>query len=150
MLRLLILKECRQQWRDRRFQITTLALLLLAGLSLFLAHRQYRDALLHYREGTLQERQRWVEQGPKNPHSAAHYGIFIFKPPSPLMLWDQGVIPFSGSTVFTEAHVKNDAGLEPAQQQSDIVRFGSLTPNFLLLYLVPLVLILSGFGLLGW
>jgi ABC-2 type transport system permease protein len=38
-------------------------------------------------------REQWLHQGVKNPHSAAHYGVYAFKPKMPLSLVDQGVDP---------------------------------------------------------
>lgn len=142
----LLVKECRLQWRERRFQVSLLVLAALAlpAVALALLHLQADE--LEVAAGGAAERERWVAQGAKNPHSAAHYGLYVFRPVAPLRVWDQGITPFAGSVVFTEAHLKNDASYESVQQQSGLARFGLLTPVFVALYLVPLFLMLNGFA----
>ncbi|CAM2005479.1 DUF3526 domain-containing protein [Acanthopleuribacter pedis] len=145
----LFLKECRLQWREKRFVWSLVVLLLLAVPAVAVGFAHYRSDLSEVEAGAVAERERWVQQGPKNPHSAAHYGIFVFRPVSPLRVWDQGITPFAGGVVFTEAHIKTDASYETAQDQSTLSRFGSLTPAFVLLYLVPLFLMINGFALIS-
>ncbi len=145
----MLVKECRLQWRERRFQwsLVVLAALALPAVGLGLIHLRVAEA--EVAAGSAAERTRWVQQGAKNPHSAAHYGLHVFRPVAPLRVWDQGITPFAGAVAFTEAHVKNDASYESAQHQSGLARFGQLTPMFVALYVVPLFLMLNGFAAVG-
>ncbi|HEY8064939.1 MAG TPA: ABC transporter permease subunit [Methylosinus sp.] len=91
----------------------------------------------------------WVGQGPKNPHSAAHLGMHVFKPEPPLALFDPGLEPFAGQTVWLEAHKQNDFGFRPAQDATGLRRFGDLSAAYVLQLLAPLILVLIGFDALA-
>ncbi|MBS0355886.1 MAG: DUF3526 domain-containing protein [Proteobacteria bacterium] len=90
--------------------------------------------------------QQWLEQGARNPHSAAHYGVHAFKPVNPLAFIDPGVGAFVGISVWLEAHKQNEFQFRPARDRSSLYRFGELTPALLLQTLAPLLLILVGFA----
>jgi ABC-2 type transport system permease protein len=62
----------------------------------------------------------WVDQGAKNPHSAAHYGLWVFKPKMPLSFIDQGVDSFTGVTTWLEAHKQNEFTRRPAMDQASV------------------------------
>jgi ABC-2 type transport system permease protein len=91
------------------------------------------------------ERARWLGQGEKDPHSAAHYSIFAFKPTSPLAALDLGVEPFVGQTVWLEAHVQNDMLYRPQGEASALQRAGLSSPASLLIGFAPLVAFLLAF-----
>jgi ABC-2 type transport system permease protein len=95
---------------------------------------------------TALERQRWLGQDPKNPHSAAHYGIWAFKPSSPLATLDPGVEPYVGRMIRIEAHRYNDALYRSAQDRSPLARGGSTTVADIVHLVVPLAAILLSFG----
>jgi ABC-2 type transport system permease protein len=99
------------------------------------------------RAAQSQSYQQWVEQGPKNPHSASHFGQYAFKELSALSSFDPGVNAFSGVTVWMEAHKQNDVRYRPARDASSLQRLGTLTPAFVLQVLAPLLLILLGFSM---
>jgi len=92
------------------------------------------------------ENARWLGQGQKNPHSAAHYGLYAFKPASPLTAIDQGIEPFVGVSVRLEAHTMNDFMHRPAQDGTALARFGELTAALTLQVLLPLLIVLFAFG----
>jgi ABC-2 type transport system permease protein len=91
----------------------------------------------------------WVTQSPKNPHSAAHLGMHVFKPDPPLALFDPGIEPFAGQTVWLEAHKQNDFGFRPAQDATGLRRFGDLSAAYVLQVLAPLIIVLIGFDALA-
>jgi ABC-2 type transport system permease protein len=88
----------------------------------------------------------WNNQGEKNPHAAAHYGVYAFKPVTPLSFFDTGVTSFTGVSIWLEAHKQNFAEGEPARDATAIARFGELTAAFTLQLLLPLLVILLSFG----
>ena len=90
--------------------------------------------------------EQWKNQGEKNPHAAAHYGVYAFKPATPLSFFDTGVASFTGVSVWLEAHKQNMAEGEPARDATAIARFGELTAAFTLQMLLPLLLILLAFS----
>ena len=87
----------------------------------------------------------FASQGEKNPHAAAHYGLYAFKPVTPLSFFDTGVGSYTGVSIWLEAHYQNDAEGEPARDATAIARFGELTAAFTLQMLLPLLVILLAF-----
>ena len=84
-------------------------------------------------------REHWESQGEKNPHSAAHYGIYAFKPRLALSFVDEGVDPYTSTSVWLEAHRQNDFLMRPAQDATAAQRIGALTAAQVLQHLVPLL-----------
>jgi len=138
-------KELQETLRDGRFKISAAIVFVLLVVSLILTFNQYQYNNAQYIEAQKNERSLWEEQGEKNPHSAAHYGSYVFKPKSPLSLIDQGVEKYTGISIFLEAHNRNEAQFSNASDQTALSRFGELTPSFILLYILPLILILIGY-----
>lgn len=95
------------------------------------------------------ERARWVGQGEKDPHSAAHYSIFAFKPSPVLAPLDPGAEPFVGQSVWLEAHHQNDMLNRPQQNASLLQRAAFASPAGLLTSFAPLVVFLLGFTLVA-
>jgi ABC-2 type transport system permease protein len=88
----------------------------------------------------------WTSQGAKNPHAAAHFGQYAFKPASPLALADPGVDPYVGVAVWLEAHKQNEAQFRPARDAGAAARLGGLSLAFVLQVIAPLVVLLMGFA----
>ena len=139
-------KEMTEMVRDGRFRWAGgIVLALLVG-ALALGWQHYREVNAQHQTARRAMRQQWLNQGVKNPHAAAHYGVYAFKPKMPLSLVDQGVDPWVGVSVFLEAHKQNDFKYRPAQDATAIQRFGELTGATVLQLLVPLVIILLTFS----
>lgn len=85
-------------------------------------------------------------QPDRHPHRMVHYGTFIFRPLSALAAFDPGVDAFTGNSMFLEGHRQNTANFGDVSQSSLLVRFGQLTPAFVLQALAPLLLIFLGYG----
>ena len=128
------LKESKELWRDGRVRITFSLILLLLGIAVWIGARQYHNINKQYQIAEKKERAVWDNQGEKNPHSAAHYGTYAFKPKYPLSLLDQGVDKYVGTSIFLEAHNRNEAQFSTAADQTGLARFGDLTPDFILLF----------------
>lgn len=139
-------KELGESLRDGRFRTlaaSILALLLVGLAGGWLETRQARQAIETAEDS---ERATWLGQGAKNPHSAAHFGNYAFKPRSPLAALDRGVDDYLGRAVWLEAHWQDPFSLRPAEDRTAVQRFGELTAAFTLQVLVPLLLILLGFA----
>lgn len=142
----IIFKELKELIRDGRFKISmiiTFVLLIIAGVTGF---DQYKTTNEQYKTSVQKERGIWDSQEAKNPHSAAHYGTYAFKPKFALSLFDPGITTYTGNSIFLEAHKRNEAAYSEATDQTSLTRFGTLSINFVLLYLFPLVLILIGYN----
>lgn len=138
-------KEFLEMSRDGRFRaaFAIVAILLLASLAL--GWKRYRDVETERSAAQRTMRRQWLEQGEKNPHGAAHYGIFAFKPESPLSLADPGVDAYTGVSITLEAHKRNDLKHRPARDATALARFGELSAATVLQWLVPLLIIALAF-----
>jgi ABC-2 type transport system permease protein len=92
------------------------------------------------------DRALWLGQSAKNPHLAAHFGQYAFKPVSPLTLADPGVNAFVGSAVWLEAHKQNEARFRLARDSGGAARLGGLSLAFVIQIIAPLIIIMTGFA----
>ena len=139
-----ILKELKELVRDDRIKIVVIISLILLLIALITGSNQYQKSNQQLVESVSKERDIWETQDEKNPHSAAHYGTYAFKPKFALSLLDYGVTKYTGNSIFLEAHNRNDANFSEASDQTSLTRFGTLSINFVLIYLFPLIIILTG------
>jgi ABC-2 type transport system permease protein len=146
MILKIALKELKEIVRDGRFRITAFVVAALLVAALFVSKSYYQSVNAQHNEAKKNARSEWVGQGEKNPHSAAHYGTYAFKPKYPLSLLDNGVDKFSGVSIYLEAHKRNEAQYMAAQDQTALSRFGDLSPDFVLIFIIPLLIILIGFN----
>ena len=142
-------KEFQDTWRDGRFRWAAAIVLVLLGVAFLLARQQVEHQRTEREDATKMERDNWLNQGKKNAHAAAHYGVYVFKPVAPLSVFDRGLQPFVGNTVYLEAHRQNQAAFLPAQDATSMRRFGDLTAAACLQLLLPLLIILLAFGTLA-
>lgn len=142
MISVLLRKECREWWRDGRLRLLLLILLLLAIGSVLNASQQARSQHAAVHAASAGEQQRWLDQEEKHPHSAAHYGVYAFRPPGPLAAFDAGLEPYLPVTVWMEAHRQNQPLYRPAQDAGSAGRFMALTPAVIVGALLPLLLLL--------
>jgi ABC-2 type transport system permease protein len=142
-------KEFIEITRDGRFLWTgaIIVVLLLAALGIG-AQRYVEDRNLRT-VAAAEVREQWLNQGEKTPHSAAHYGVYAFKPATPLALFDPGYNDYTGAIQYLEAHKENQAGFRPAADATAMQRFGNLSGAMVLQLLVPLLIILLCFGLIS-
>jgi ABC-2 type transport system permease protein len=139
-------KEVRDVLRDGRFRVLSVVVVLVSLISLGAGWKQYHDISRQHGEAQASTRTQWVNQPPKNPHSAAHYGIYAFKPKSQLAILDTGIDPYVGVATWLEAHRQNEAAYRPAQDRTAVQRFGELTGAEVLQILVPLFIVLMTFS----
>lgn len=135
--------------REGRFRTAALLISLFFLLSVVGAYNYYASLKKQHTEASEKMRGQWESQKDKNPHSAAHYGTYVFKPVYPLSYFDRGVDAFTGNTLFLEGHRSNLTEFRAAEDQGDISRLGTLTPAFVLGLLMPLLIIVLGFGLVA-
>ncbi len=139
-------KEMREVFRDGRFRALSAVILTLLVASLALGWKRYVEVSQQHEAARKATRQNWLAQGTKNPHSAAHYGVYAFKPRNVLSFVDQGVDPYTGVAVWLEAHKQNDFKYRPVQDANALARFGDLTAAAVLQILVPLLIVLLAFS----
>lgn len=139
-----------QQWRllvrDRRLAILGIALMLVLCTTALLATALRGEQERERRAAQTEEARVWESQGSANPHGAAHFGRYVFKPISPLAVVDPGLLPQLGTALKLEAHANNPARNRGIDGGTALDRFGALSPATMLQVLAPLLVILSGFA----
>ena len=139
-------KDATEIWRDGRFRWAAgLLLILLVAAVAGGVHNQSEIARQHA-DAQQAERDVWLDKGDMNPHAAAHYGAFVFKPVQPLSAIDPGLDPFVGVFVFLEAHKQQLARHRPIEDATPTRRLGQLTPASAALVLLPLLVIALTFS----
>ena len=91
-------------------------------------------------------RNQWDNLKPMNPHRAAHYGSYVFKPISVLNSLDDGVSSITGNVLKLEGHVQNEIVYSEASQSISISKFGKLKSSLILQYVIPLFLIFLAYS----
>jgi len=141
--------ELRLLLRSRLAAIGLISLLLLSAIAAVssashmsaeraarMAHQVETDALFE-------------AQPARHPHRMVHYGTYVYRPVSALAAFDPGVDPFAGTTLYLEGHRQNSATFGAVRENSSLMRFGQLTPAFVLQTLAPLLLVFLGFSMVS-
>lgn len=139
-------KELRESLRDGRFRLLAGGILILLAAALVTGWVETRAARLEIATAREADVETWEGQGPRNPHSAAHFGHFAFKPRPAVSFLDRGVDAYLGRAVWLEAHWQDPFALRPAEDRTAVQRFGELTAAFTLQVLAPLLCVVLGFS----
>jgi len=139
-------KELIEMMRDGRFRWMAGIVATLLLIALVTGWKHYSAFEREKAEVAKAERNRWLKQERKGPHSAAHYGVYAFKPQTPLASMDNGIEPFVGVSVWLEAHKQNNMVFRPADDATAAQRFGEMTSATVMQILLPLFIILLCFG----
>ncbi|MFN7141630.1 MAG: hypothetical protein ACK4UN_20090, partial [Limisphaerales bacterium] len=131
-------KELTEMVRDGRFRWMSVIVAVLLLVALFAGWKSYQEVESQKATAAKVERERWLKQDKKNPHSAAHYGVYAFKPQTVLGSVDRGIESFVGVSVWLEAHKQNEFIHRPAQDATATQRFGELSAAMILQILLPL------------
>lgn len=149
----MILHVCRSELsrllRGRVAQIAfglTLALALVSALGSVSQHREQAAFQARVQAKADQD---FLEQPARHPHRVVHFGHFAARNASPLAAFDPGVETYTGNLVYLEGHRQNSANFGDARQSSILVRFGAMSPAFLLQTIAPLLLIFLGAGMIA-
>lgn len=85
-------------------------------------------------------------QPDRHPHRMVHYGTYVYRPLGALAAFDPGVDAYTGTTLYLEGHRQNTATFGAVRESSSLLRFGQLTPAFVLQVLAPLLLVFLGYA----
>lgn len=130
--------------RDRVAMLGLALLLVLSAIAAFTAWDQSRGVAEQRQRHQAQVDHEFEAAPDRHPHRMVHYGHFVFRPLSPLAAFDSGIDPFTGHTLFLEGHRQNGASFGDVRESSLLLRFGQLTPAFVLQALAPLLLAFMG------
>ncbi len=132
--------------RDGRFRVLSGIVLAVSLVALLAGWKHYSELSQQHETASASTREQWLNQPEKNPHSAAHYGVYAFKPKSQLAIVDTGIDPYMGVAVWLEAHRQNEFKYRPAQDRTAVQRFGEMTAGEVLQVLLPLFVVLMTFS----
>lgn len=139
-------KELLDMSRDTRFRAAFAVTSVLLLLALAVGWSHWNTVRAERENAQAKDWEVWTAQGPRNPHSAAHFGRYLFKPAAPLAFFDRRVDSYLGVALHAEAHTQTPAQYRPADDIGEIARFGEMTAATVLEVVVPLVIVLLAFG----
>lgn len=139
-------KELKEIVRDGRFRWLAMTCVVLVGIAALSGLQITRQQLLDQSVASSVERENFLEQGAKNPHAAAHFGQYAFRPILLPAALDPGASPYMGSMIWLEAHRMNLPEFRPAEDNADFSRAGQLSVAWVLQFIVPLFVIVVTFG----
>lgn len=102
-----------------------------------------------YQAASKTVRTSWENQGPQNPHSSAHFGHYAFLPVSSMQAVDPGVVRFTGTMLRLEGHVQHEPVFSAASEQGVMSRFPEISLAWMVQTILPLFIVLLGFGLVA-
>lgn len=137
--------EWRNWLRNRVFAVLGLVIMVILLAVSFASVQQFNQQQHDRLKAKAEVRAQWENMGPSNPHGAAHFGSYAFKPLSPLSFFDGGIQQITGSNLRLEGHVQNELVNSPASQGTLVSRFGALSPALLLQLIFSFLLLLLGF-----
>lgn len=147
MIRIVFNKEIADFRQDKRSWLIAAVLYVLFALGLAEGYRYYTQTAATHRQAAEESYRQWLEQGTKNPHGAAHYGFYAFKPLSPLSILDKGMENYLGQSVWLEAHNQNEIKERQANDAGSLARIGEFSAGLVWYMVLPLAIVLLGFNL---
>jgi ABC-2 type transport system permease protein len=142
-------KEFTEIIRDGRFIWTSIILVVLFLVAMATGAQRYSIDRSMRAAAATEERGDWLSQGDQNPHTAAHHGVYAFKPATPLALFDPGYDDYTGTLQYVEAHVENRASFPPAADGTSLQRFGAMSGATVLQLLTPLLIFLLTYAMVA-
>jgi ABC-2 type transport system permease protein len=143
-------KIIKNEWllllRNNVFLGLSIAFISILLLTVLLGNNQTEKQEQIHQSAKNHVRQQWIRIDNMNPHRAAHYGTYIFKPSNLLNTLDEGVNSVTGNVLRVEGHVQNEIIHSEASQMQAVSRFGKLKPSLIIQYIVPLLLIFLAFN----
>ncbi len=129
--------------RDSRLLVASVVVVLMAlGAALASAVQVARHEADRTAAAAL-DRATWEGQGARNPHSAAHFATWAFRPLTTMAVLDPGVTPYAGSAIWMEAHARNASVARPVADSSA----GGIGAGFSLAFILQTILPLLLFGI---
>ena len=141
MMTSVLRKECLLLWRDGRAKTGFILIVLLALAATVSGWRSVSTLELERSAAVSMDREIWNQQGEKNPHTAAHFARYAFKPTFNLAVFDPGLTDFMGNAIWLEAHYRDPAALRPVEDAIEIQRMADLTPAWVIQVFAPALIV---------
>ena len=142
----IILNEWKMLVRNRVFIYLTIFFVLSLILVVWMGIIQNSTQQEYRTNAQKHVRKQWDNLEAMNPHRAANYGSYAFKPNNLLNSMDGGINDITGNVIQLEGHVQNEIVYSEASQSLSISKFGKLKSSLLLQYVIPLFLIFLAYG----
>jgi ABC-2 type transport system permease protein len=137
--------ELRLALRDGRVRLLALLVAALTAAAVAAGWARQADDERERAAAAAASRSQWEGQGQRNPHGAAHFGVWAYRPVPAMAAVDPGLLPWSGAAVWVEAHYQNPFTLRPADDATSLVRFGDGSLAHIVQLFIPLLLLLLGY-----
>jgi ABC-2 type transport system permease protein len=134
--------------RSRMAVVALVLLVMLSGIAAVTGATQASRMAADRATAQAAANTEFANQPDRHPHRMVHYGTYALRPLGALAAFDPGVDAFAGSLIYLEGHRQNATTLGAARESSGLIRFGQLTPAFVLRVLVPLLLVFVGFAMI--
>lgn len=135
--------------RDRRLLIAAGLTIVLALLALAMTWQRVSDYERDRAAAEAGDRKTWVEQGEQNPHGAAHFASWAFRPLTPAALIDPGVVPYAPTAIWLEAHSRNTGSGRAIEDRAATLDLGEFSVAWVLQTLAPLLVFILAAGLVA-
>ncbi|RZK39832.1 MAG: DUF3526 domain-containing protein [Pedobacter sp.] len=140
MIRTIAKNEIISAFRNKTAIWLAVLFYLLAFVATFGGWKNFSTGSEQRQQAKEMFRHEWVEQQ-ANPHSAAHFGTYLFKPFTFIGLFDPGLNNYTGNSYRVEAHNQAEMNHAVAQDSDTEMRFGELTIASLFQLFIPLLII---------
>lgn len=146
MIKKILFTELKLLRNDSRLRLLVVFTAILLAISVWISTTSHKERVQQHHFASDNAREQWENIGEYNPHSAAHFGTFVYKPSGILGMLENGVEPYTGNVLRVEGHVQNEAQFSTASLQGGMVRLGILQPGLMLHSIIPLLIIFLAYG----
>lgn len=149
MIRSLISKEILEGIRSYKFVLAFLLALTAIPFVLYVGTEQYQVELTEAQSANRESIEAFRNQPAKPPHSAAHFGMAVTKPPSPLTPFASGVQDVLGTRAELDPHLPPRLAGGASERTPVLTLFGKLDYAFLIQVVFGLFALLLSFDLVS-
>lgn len=149
MIAYLVGLELRSRFRARGLLTVGVLLLALLGLSTWIGVQRVQAFEAERAAASTADRRIWVEQGADNPHAAAHFSRYAFKPVPILGLFDPGALDTAGVAVWMEGHYQDPAQFRRIEDAPLGLRIAQFSPAWVLVLFGSLAIIAALHGIIA-
>lgn len=135
--------------RDYRMLLLIIVTVLLSIASILSNYERLNRYELDRITATQMERESWLSQGDRDPHSAAHFAQWTFRPLMPTEILDTFAVDYAGRAIWLEAHSRNPATNRPIEDRTSAFDVGQLSVGWIFQVLGSAFAFLLGSGIVA-